>query len=80
LTDIENDVDSILTATHANATLAALEPGTAGSPQTQALRAAVTTALTGVVVKGASAAQLTAIATQILALYTASLAHMGSTA
>jgi hypothetical protein len=72
------DVDAVLAATHANATLAALESGTAGSPQVQALRAAVESALDGVDLHGATSATMTALATQILALYTASLAHMGS--
>jgi hypothetical protein len=73
------DVDAVLAATHANTTLLALEPGGAGTPQVQALRAAVESALDGIDVHGASSAVMTALATQIANLYAASLAHMGST-
>jgi hypothetical protein len=80
LTALNADVDIILAATHANATLLALEPGGAGTPQVQALRAAVESALDGVDTHGftAGSATMVALAVQIAALYTASLAHMGS--
>jgi len=79
LAALEADVDAVVTACHANTTLAALEPSTAGSPQVQALRAAVEGALDGVDIHGSSSTTMTALATQIAVLYAASLAHMGST-
>jgi hypothetical protein len=81
LTALNADVDVINTACANNATLAALAPGAAGTPQVQALRAAVEAALDGVDVHGhtATSATMVALAVQIAALYAASLAHMGST-
>jgi hypothetical protein len=81
-TALAADVDVIVTACHNNATLAALEPGAAGTPQVQALRAAVESALDGVDIHGVLATDAAAVnlAVEIAALYTLSLAHMGSIA
>jgi hypothetical protein len=79
LSALEADVDAVVAACHANATLAALESGGAGTPQVQAVRAAVESALDGVDIHGSASATMTALATQIAVLYAASFAHMGST-
>ena len=79
-TELAADLDTFIAAAHANTTISGLESGAAGSPQTQALRAAVTAAMTGcdchTIINNST--KLTALITQIVAIYTINLAHMGS--
>jgi hypothetical protein len=83
LADLLADVDTIVAAGIANATIGALVGGAmdaAGTPGVQALTAAVRTVLEGTTVVNLSAGNVTALATQMETLYTSSLAHMGPTA
>jgi hypothetical protein len=78
LADLVADVTAVLTATEANVTLDGLEPGVAGDAVVQAVYAATRVATSGISVHGASALEMTALATQIAALYTGLVAHMGA--
>jgi len=82
MTALTGDVDAVLLACHNNGTISTLEgTATAGSPQVQALRAGVESAVNDIDIHGfvGTDPEMVALATQIVALYTASLAHMGST-
>lgn len=83
LADLLADVDTVVTTATANATIFALIGGAqdgAGTPGVQALTASVRSVLTNTNVRGLSATALTALGTQMAALYTSSFAHMGPTA
>lgn len=83
LTELLADVDTIVTAALANGTIGGLVAGVmdaAGTPGVQALTAAVRSVLDGTSIKGLNGTAITALATQMAALYTSSLAHMGPTA